>query len=93
MTDLGARHPVTRGLEEFAPPAGGWGRWLRLIELEPGETGQVVMQGLDERPLLSLDRVGEGRVALLGRTTPGCGAGDMKAVARSWNCCAAWPIG
>lgn len=64
VTDLGARHPVTRGLEEFAPP-GGWGRWLRLVELEPGATGQVVMQGLD-RPLLSLDRVGEGRVALLG---------------------------
>ena len=63
VTDLGARHPVTRGLEDFAPP-GGWGRWLRLVEVEARDSGQVVMQGLD-RPLLSLDRVGEGRVALL----------------------------
>ncbi|WP_300512635.1 hypothetical protein [Aliiroseovarius sp.] len=63
VTDLGARHPVTRGLEQFAPPD-GWGRWLRLVELEAGGSGQVVMAGLD-RPLLSLDRVGEGRVALL----------------------------
>lgn len=67
VTDLGARHPVTRGLEGFAPPPGGWGgRWLRLIEVEARDSGQVVMQGGLDRPLLSLDRVGEGgRVALL----------------------------
>ncbi|MCI2400728.1 hypothetical protein [Aliiroseovarius subalbicans] len=63
VTALGARHPVTRGLEAFAPDD-GWGRWFRLIELEPAG-GQVVMAGLDA-PLLALDRVGEGRVALLG---------------------------
>ncbi|WP_299845435.1 hypothetical protein [uncultured Roseovarius sp.] len=62
VTELGQRHPVTAGLE---PEEGSeWGRWLRQIELE-GETGQVVMSGADERPLLILDRVGEGRVALL----------------------------
>jgi len=63
VSDLGNRHPVTRGLEAFAPPA-GWGRWLRLVELEQ-TGGQVVMTGLDA-PLLVLDRVGDGRVALLG---------------------------
>jgi len=71
VTELGTRHPVTEGLEEFAPrPQGedgapGWGRWFRLIDLAP-KRGQVVMTALGERPLLVLDRVGEGRVALLG---------------------------
>jgi hypothetical protein len=63
LTDLGRRHPVTEGLEDFAPE-GGWGRWFRLIEME-ATSGQVVMEGLGGRPLLVLDRVGEGRVAVL----------------------------
>ncbi|AVO38955.1 glutamine amidotransferase [Pukyongiella litopenaei] len=60
VTELGARHPVTAGL----PDADGWGSWLRQIEVR-AESGQTVMTGLDDRPLLLLDRVGEGRVALL----------------------------
>lgn len=73
VSDLGQRHPVTEGLETFAPEGGEagivgdprWGRWTRYIELtEPG--GQVVMDGPNGAPLLVLDRVGEGRVALLG---------------------------
>jgi len=60
VTDLGNRHPVTAGL----PDAGDWGRWLRQIDVTP-QSGDVVMTGIDERPLLVLDRVGEGRVALL----------------------------
>lgn len=60
VTDLGERHPVTAGLT--GPEA--WGRWLRQIEVEPLQ-GDVVMSGIDDRPLLVLDRVGEGRVALL----------------------------
>ncbi|MEO1797678.1 MAG: hypothetical protein AAFR53_11775 [Pseudomonadota bacterium] len=63
LTDLGQRHPVTEGLDQLAPE-GGWGRWFRLVDLIP-KTGNVVMSGPDERPLLVLDRVGEGRVALL----------------------------
>ena len=62
VTDLGRRHPVTTGLEEAWE--GDWGRWMRQVELTP-ESGQVVMSGAEERPLLMLDRVGEGRVALL----------------------------
>lgn len=42
-----------------------WGRWFRQVELEP-TSGEVVMQGVGDRPLLMLDRVGEGRVAVLG---------------------------
>ncbi|WP_298495268.1 hypothetical protein [uncultured Maritimibacter sp.] len=63
VTELGERHPVTRGLSDFAPE-GGWGRWMRLIELDE-TSGNTVMSGVDGRPLLTLDRVGEGRVALL----------------------------
>ena len=81
VTELGERHPVTEGLtEEAARDAGGedpeapaegadaatppWGRWLRIIEVT-ATGGQVVMEGAGDRPLLILDRVGEGRVALL----------------------------
>jgi hypothetical protein len=60
VTDLGQRHPVTSGLSG----ADDWGRWLRQIEVQPIK-GDVVMSGVDDRPLLVLDRVGEGRVALL----------------------------
>ncbi len=67
ITELGARHPVTEGLEAFAPESEegpGWGRWFRLIEVAE-RSGTTVMSGIEDRPLLVLDRVGEGRVALL----------------------------
>ncbi|MFD0978906.1 hypothetical protein [Tropicimonas aquimaris] len=70
ITETGHKHPVTEGLEALAPPpedgaeGPGWGRWFRLVDLLP-ESGQTVMSGPDDRPLLILDRVGEGRVALL----------------------------
>ena len=60
VTEQGARHPVTVGLGD--PET--WGRWLRQIEVEP-ERGDILMSGVEDRPLLVLDRVGEGRVALL----------------------------
>lgn len=63
LTDLGRRHPVTEGLEALAPE-GGWGRWFRQIDVVP-RAGQVVMSGADDRPLLVLNRVDEGRVAVL----------------------------
>ena len=60
VSDLGNRHPVTSEL----PRNGEWGRWLRQIDIT-ATSGDIVMTGIDERPLLVLDRVGEGRVALL----------------------------
>ncbi len=60
VTDIGQRHPVTADL----PGKGDWGRWLRQIDVT-AERGDVVMSGADDRPLLVLDRVDEGRVALL----------------------------
>ncbi len=71
ITDLGARHPVTEGLADaFTDPdseddAPGWGRWFRLVDVIAAPEATTVMSGLDDRPLLSLDRVGEGRVALI----------------------------
>jgi hypothetical protein len=68
VTDLGQRHPVTAGLDGLVPLAEdggpGWGRWFRQIELAPLQ-GQTVMDGVGGAPLLMLDRVGEGRMALL----------------------------
>ncbi len=68
VTDLGRRHPVTSGLEDLVPLSEdgrpGWGRWFRQVDLEP-EHGQTVMAGVNDRPLLMLDRVGAGRLALL----------------------------
>ena len=69
ITDLGARHPVTEGLEKLSPnPNGegpGWGRWFRLVDVIVPDTANTVMSGLDDRPLLTLDRIGDGRVALI----------------------------
>lgn len=68
LTEAGARHPVTAGLDrwggaaEGAPPV--WGRWMRQVEVEV-LSGATVMAGAEDRPLLVLDRVGEGRVAVL----------------------------
>ena len=68
LTGPGRRHPVTATLRGAGPgeTEGGpdWGHWLRLIEAE-AEGGSVLMSGPAERPLLLLDRVGEGRVAQL----------------------------
>ncbi|MFN3971140.1 MAG: glutamine amidotransferase [Gemmobacter sp.] len=63
LTELGQRHPVTEGLERLAPP-GGWGRWFRTVEVTE-RSGQTVMTGAGDRPLLVLDRVGEGRIAVM----------------------------
>ncbi len=71
ITDMGHRHPVTMRLpggparsdgKGFGEP--GWGRWFRQIDTEAAR-GRVLMSGIEGRPLLILDRVGEGRIAQL----------------------------
>jgi hypothetical protein len=64
LTDLGQRHPVTRGLDgsEERPPH--WSEWFRIVDTRSA-TGTTVMQGPDAKPLLVLSHEGEGRVALL----------------------------
>jgi hypothetical protein len=64
LTDLGKRHPVTRGLEgsEEEPPH--WSRWFRMVDAR-ADKGTTVMHGPGNKPLLLLSREGQGRVALL----------------------------
>ncbi|NHN90927.1 VWA domain-containing protein [Acetobacter sicerae] len=74
LTDEGRRHPVTAELPGAPAPhasanadrevANEWGPWYRA--LHPDESrGQVLMSGPDASPLLVLDHVDNGRVALL----------------------------
>ncbi len=62
VSEAGRRHPVTDGLQPGADP--DWGRWYRHLRSEP-RAGTTVMEGPEGAPLLQLDRVGQGRVALL----------------------------
>ena len=64
LTTLGERHPVTADLAGTAAETPEWGRWFRMIDAVV-ESGTTVMQGVNNRPLLQLDRIGDGRVALL----------------------------
>ena len=66
VTAQGLAHPVTRDLPgentPTTPPS--WGRWFRLIGAN-AVSGETVMSGPDNKPLLVLDNVGKGRVAEL----------------------------
>ncbi len=64
VTDRGQRHPVTRGLPGAEGTTPKWGRWFRLVDAQ-AESGEVVMSGLDNKPLLVLSREEQGRLALL----------------------------
>jgi hypothetical protein len=64
LTDLGKRHPVTRGLEGSDQDPPHWSHWFRLVDSRASK-GMAVMQGPDNKPLLLLSREGDGRVALL----------------------------
>ncbi len=64
LTELGRRHPVTRGLEGSDSNPPNWSEWFRVVDTR-NATGTTVMQGPDAKPLLVLSREGEGRVALL----------------------------
>lgn len=77
LTDTGRRHPVTASLPGAPGTTAGqdaltsatavpgmWGPWYRA--LHPDTThGEVLMSGPDNSPLLVLDRVEQGRIALL----------------------------
>ncbi len=67
VSEIGHRHLVTADLPGLPtdpkqlPP---WGRWFRQVEALPHQ-GQSIMTGIDGKPLLVLDRAGDGRVAQL----------------------------
>jgi len=63
LTPLGTTHPVTADLVT-ALQKRQWGKWQAQASV--GQVrGQSLMTGLSGRPLLVLDKVGEGRVAVL----------------------------
>ncbi|MGB0670098.1 MAG: hypothetical protein ACPGNT_01270, partial [Rhodospirillales bacterium] len=70
LTDDGQRHPVTAGLSGSKPADASpgeqprWGPWFRQLDVAL-KSGRVLMKGLEESPLLIVDRVGEGRVGLI----------------------------
>jgi hypothetical protein len=64
LSELGKRHPVTRGLEGSAEDPPHWSHWFRSVDAR-AEKGTTVMEGAEGKPLLQLSREGEGRVALL----------------------------
>ena len=69
VTALGARDPVTAGLPGANPPGRPdapptWGRWYRRVRAADVH-GEVLMDTRGGAPLLVLNRVEKGRVALL----------------------------
>ncbi|MFO1162897.1 MAG: hypothetical protein U1E60_28950 [Reyranellaceae bacterium] len=66
VTEIGQRHPVTANLPQSGEPGKepDWGRWFRLVTSRT-ERGHAILSGADEKPLVILDRAGEGRVAQL----------------------------
>ncbi|MFG1360288.1 hypothetical protein [Xanthobacter pseudotagetidis] len=64
LTDPGKRHPVTRALpgSESDPPH--WSRFFRVIDTK-ARSGTSLLGAPGDKSVLQIDRVGEGRVALL----------------------------
>ena len=62
LNEKGRRHPITSsfaGTEDR-----NWGKWFRLIDNKP-ISGHVLMEGPGAAPLLVIDKIGKGRVAML----------------------------
>lgn len=64
VTPVGLRHPVTADLLAPGATKPSWGRWFRQMPATSAR-GVTVMSGAEGLPLLTLDRVGKGRVAQL----------------------------
>lgn len=62
VSDMGKRHPVTADLLANPNEAPNWGRWFRQM-VATTKSGEVLMNGANDLPLLVLQRVGQGRVA------------------------------
>jgi hypothetical protein len=66
VTEIGQRHPVSANLPQAGEPGKEplWGRWFRLVTSRT-ERGNAILSGAEDKPLVVLDRIGEGRVAQL----------------------------
>ncbi len=71
LSVTGMRHPVTRDLAEsfiannHQNNLPDWGAWLRHIKITPKNGSDVLMTGADQSPLMVMDRIENGRVALI----------------------------
>ena len=69
VSELGHRHPVTSALPGAVVPGRddlepSWGAWFRHIGVS-SSVAPTLMQGVNGNPLLLMERVDEGRVALM----------------------------
>lgn len=64
LTDIARKHPITADLDQRGGAA-QWGQWFTSLDLSR-RSGETLMTGADGKPLLVIDKVGEGRVAVLG---------------------------
>lgn len=68
ITERGQRHPAMRNLPGANAPGSKaeapWGPWYQQIDITAPQ-GEVVLDGIDKKPLMLLSHQGEGRVALL----------------------------
>ena len=64
LSRVGRRHPVTAALPGSEAREPSWGRWFRLVEVA-AERGDILMEGVNGKPILVVNRVGQGRVAQL----------------------------
>lgn len=71
ITELGHRHPVTQNLylsgsnkTQDTATEPEWGPWFRQVSTSASR-GHIIMSGINEQPLLILDRIGKGRSAQL----------------------------
>ena len=62
LNEKGRRHPITSSFAGKEDQS--WGKWFRIIDNKP-ISGDVLMEGPDAAPLLVIDKIGEGRVAML----------------------------
>lgn len=65
LTQTGKRHPVTKDLPGANGGKPSWGSWFRLIDANVAPAAETLMSGPDDKPLLVLNHMGEGRVAQL----------------------------
>ena len=62
LNEKGRRHPITSSFSGKEDQ--NWGKWFRIIDNKP-ISGNVLMEGPGAAPLLVIDKIGEGRVAML----------------------------
>ena len=62
LNEKGRRHPITSSFAGKEDQT--WGKWFRIIDNKP-ISGNVLMEGPAAAPLLIIDKIGEGRVAML----------------------------